>query len=92
MNTTLSNQKTLFENIIELANLRSTVDQLKDMVQTERRGIFGRERRSKEDVKMLKQKDALTLLSMLEEYQGRKNALDSLIQQANQSVELEISI
>jgi hypothetical protein len=44
------------------------VDQLKDMVQTEPRGIFGHERRSKEDVKMLKQKNALTLLSMLEEY------------------------
>jgi hypothetical protein len=91
MNTNLSNGKTLFENIIELSNLRSTVDQLKDMVHTERRGFLDRERRSKEDVKTLKQKDALTLLSMLEDYQGRKNALDALIQQANQSVEIKFS-
>ncbi len=92
MNATLPNGKTLFENIVELANLRSTVDQLKDMMHIERRGFFDRERRSKEDVKMLKQKDTLTLLSMLEDYQSRKNGLDALIQQANQSVELEISI
>jgi hypothetical protein len=80
MNSTLSNGKTLFENIVELANLRSTVDQIKDMVHTERKGFFDRERRSKEDVKILKQKDALTLLSMLEDYLGRKNGLNALIQ------------
>lgn len=89
MNTNLPNRGTLFENIIELANLRSTVSQIKDMMQIERRGLFSIERRSKkEDVKMLKQKDAPTLLSMLQDYQRRKDALDSLVQQANQSVEI----
>lgn len=90
INTTLSNGKTLFENIIELSNLRSTIDQLKDMIHTERSLFRSSERRSKEDVKMLKQKDTLTLISMLHEYQSRKNALDSLIQQANQSVEIAL--
>ncbi len=88
MNTTLTNGKTLFENIIELSNLRSTVDQIKEMMQVERRGVFDRERRKKEEVKMLKQKDAQSLLSMLGEYQRRKDSLDSLIQQANQSVDI----
>ncbi|MHB8565749.1 MAG: DIP1984 family protein [Nitrososphaerales archaeon] len=56
MDTALSNGQTLFESIIELANLRSPVAQLKDMMQVERRGLFGNERRSKQDVKTLKQR------------------------------------
>ena len=88
MNTNLSNGKTLFENIIELADLRSSVSQVKDMLRVERRGLFGSDRRSKEDIKMLKQKDAQSLLSMLQEYQRRKDSLDSLIQHANHSVDI----
>jgi hypothetical protein len=92
MNTTLTNGKTLFENIIELQNLRSTIDQVKNLIHVEGVGRFsswGIERRSrKEDVKMLKQKDSQTLLEMLHNYQQRKNALDSLIQQTNHIVEV----
>ena len=88
MNTNLSNGKTLFENIIELANLRSSVSQMKDMLRVEKRGLFGSGRRSKEDIKMLKQKDAQSLLSMLQEYQRRKDSLDSLVQHANHSVDI----
>ena len=92
LNTQLSNGLTLTENIIELGNLRSTITQLKDMLRTERRGgLLSIERRSKEDVKMARQKDQQTLLSMLHEYSNRRDALDSLIQQANTSIDVTIS-
>ena len=92
ISTTLPNGKTLFESIIELQDLRSTLSQIKDLIHIEGRFLWGSERRSKkEDVKMRKQKDPQTLLSMLQDYQQRKNALDSLIQQANQSVEISVS-
>ena len=89
MNTMLSNGKTLFESITELQNLRSTLAQLKDLMHIEGRFLWGSERRTKkEDVRMRKQKDAQSLLTMLQEYQQRKNALDSLIQQANHGIEI----
>ena len=62
---------------------------MKDLVHVEK-GVWSYERRTKkEEVKMRKQKDQKTLLTMLQEYQARKNALDSLVQQANQSVEIK---
>jgi hypothetical protein len=89
MDTTLSNGKTLFESIIELQNLRSTVSQLEELMHLEGKLFWGSERRTKkEDVKMRRQKDSPALLAMLNEYRSRKNAMDSLIQEANHRIEI----
>jgi hypothetical protein len=89
IDTTLSNGKTLFESIIELQDLRSTVNQIKDLMHIEGRFSWaGDKRTKKEDVKMRKQKDPKALLTMLNQYQQRKNTLDSLIQQANHRIEI----
>jgi hypothetical protein len=89
MDTTLANGRTLFESIIELQNLRSTVDQIENLIHLEGRFLWGSERRTKkEDVKMRRQKDPQTLLAMLNEYRVRKNTVDSLIQEANYRIEI----
>ena len=87
-NTILSNGKPLFENIIELANLRSVVDRIRDMMQVERRSFLGSERRSKGARRCDNKRTLRILLSMLQNYQRRKDALDSLVQQANHTIEL----
>ena len=89
MDTTLSNGKTLFASIIELQDLRSTVNQIKGLMHIEGRFGWGIDKRTKkEDVKMRKQKDPQALLGMLSQYQQRKNALDYLIQGANHRIEI----
>jgi len=88
METELSNGLTLYANIIELANIRSAIDQLGDLVQVGRRGYLIDRRRTTQEVKVVKQMAPEELLKMVDNYDSKRRLLDAMIQEANHTVEI----
>lgn len=89
MNSKLPNGYTLYEAIIELANIRSAIDQLQDLLQIGRRGFLVSERRrSTSEIKTIKQAAPERVLKMIEEYDTKRRLLDAMIQEANHTTEI----
>lgn len=90
MNSKLPNGLTLYEAIIELANIRSAIDQLQDLLQIRRRGLFLSERRrSITEIRTNKQAAPEMILKMLDEYDTKRRLLDATIQAANLTTEVD---
>jgi hypothetical protein len=90
MNHELPNGLTLYEGIIELANVRSAIDQLKELGQVGRHGLYMSERRrSMSDIKMLKQVQSSEILDLIDRYDARRRVLDAHIQDLNHSIEID---
>lgn len=89
MNSKLPNGYTLYEAIIELANIRSAIDQLQDLLQIGRRGfLLSERRRSTSEIKTIKQAAPERVLKMIEEYDTKRRLLDAMIQEANHTTEI----
>jgi hypothetical protein len=89
MNSNLPNGYTLYEAIIELANIRSAIDQLQDLLQIGRRGfLLSERRRSTSEIKTIKQAAPEKILKMIEEYDTKRRLLDAMIQEANHTTEI----
>lgn len=85
----LPNGLTLYEAIVELANIRSAIDQLQDLMQIGKRGLFVSDRRrSTTEIRMIKQASPDSILRMIEHYDAKRRVLDSMIQEANHTVEI----
>jgi predicted DNA-binding protein YlxM (UPF0122 family) len=81
-----SQKMTLARAILELSNLRTKLTYIASMLNLEKSDIFGRVRRTKEDVVQKWQKSPAELLQLQGEYQKRKNLIDAAIQEANHRV------
>jgi len=85
----LPNGLTLYEGIIELANIRSAIDQLQGLIQIGRRGLFVSDRRrTTTEIRMIKQASPERILKMIEHYDAKRRILDAMIQEANHAVEI----
>ena len=85
----LSNGLTLYEGIIELANIRSAIDQLQDLMQIGKRGLFVSDRRrTTTEIRMIKQASPDSILKMIEHYDAKRRVLDAMIQEVNHTVEI----
>jgi hypothetical protein len=74
---------------IELANTRSAIDQLQDLIQIGRRGLFASDRRrSTTEIRTIKQASPESILKMIEHYDTKRRILDSMIQEANHTVDI----
>jgi hypothetical protein len=90
MNSKLPNGVTLYEAIIELANTRSAVDQLQDLIQVGKRGLFlSDRRRNTTEIKTIKQAAAGEILKMIDTYDAKRRLLDATIQEANHTIEVD---
>ena len=77
MNSKLPNGLTLYEGIIELANIRSAIDQLQDLIQIGRRGLFAIDRRrSTTEIRTIKQASPENILTMIEHYDTKRRVLE----------------
>jgi hypothetical protein len=75
--------------IIELANTRSAIDQLQDLIQIGRRGLFASDRRrSTTEIRTIKQASPESILKMIEHYDTKRRILDAMIQEANHAVDM----
>ena len=89
MSSKLPNGLTLYEGIIELANTRSAIDQLQDLIEIGRRGLFAIDRRrSTTEIRTLKQASPESILTLIEHYDTKRRILDAMIQEANHTVEI----
>jgi len=89
MNSNLPNGYTLNEAIIELANIRSAIDQLQDLLQIGKsRFLFSERRRNTTEIKMIKQAAPDRILKMIEQYDTKRRLLDAIIQEANHTTEI----
>jgi hypothetical protein len=89
MNSNLPNGYTLYDSIIELANIRSAIDQLQDLLQIGRRGfLLSERRRSTSEIKTIKQAAPERILKMIDEYDTKRRLLDAMIQEANHTTEI----
>lgn len=89
MNSNLPNGYTLYEAIIELANIRAAVDQLQGLLQIgRRRFLLSERRRSTSEIRMIKQAAPERILKMIEEYDAKRRLLDAMIQEANHTTEI----
>jgi hypothetical protein len=89
MNSNLPNGYTLNEAIIELANIRSAIDQLQDLLQIGKsRFLFSERRRSTTEIKTIKQAAPDRILKMIEEYDTKRRLFDAFIQEANHTTEI----
>lgn len=89
MNSKLPNGLTLYEGIIELANIRSAIDQLQDLIQVGRRGLFASDRRrSTTEIRTIKQASPENILTMIEHYDTKRRVLDAMIQEANHTIDI----
>jgi hypothetical protein len=88
----LPNKMTLYEAIIELANIRSAIEQLQNLLQVGRGGLseYSYRRTSQSELKMKKQEKPENLLKLIQSYEGKRRTLDSMIQEANHKVEITI--
>jgi hypothetical protein len=90
MNSKLPNGVTLYDAIIELANIRSAVDQLQDLIQVRKRGLFlSDRRRSTTEIRTVKQAAADEILKMIDSYDTKRRLLDATIQEANHTIEID---
>ena len=90
VNSKLPNGVTLYEAIIELANIRSAVDQLQDLIQVGKRGLFlSDRRRSTTEIRTVKQAAAGEILKMIDNYDTKRRLLDATIQEANHTIEID---
>jgi len=89
MNSNLPNGYTLNQAIIELANIRSTIDQLQDLLQIGKsRFLFSERRRNTTEIKTIKQAAPDKILKMIEEYDTKRRLFDAIIQEANHTTEI----
>ena len=89
MSSKLSNGLTLYEGIIELANTRSAIDQLQDLIQIGRKGLFlSDRRRNTTEIRTLKQASPESILTLIEHYDTKRRGLDAMIQEVNHTVEI----
>ena len=89
MSSKLPNGLTLYEGIIELANTRSAIDQLQDLIQIGRKGLFlSDRRRSTTEIRTLKQASPESILTLIEHYDTKRRGLDAMIQEVNHTVEI----
>ena len=89
MNSNLPNGYTLNEAIIELANIRSAIDQLQDLLQIGKsRFLFSERRRNTTEIKTIKQTAPDKILKMIEEYDTKRRLFDAIIQEANHTTEI----
>ena len=89
MSSKLPNGLTLYEGIIELANIRSAIDQLQDLIQIGKRGFFMSDRRrSTTEIRTIKQASPESILKMIEHYDAKRRILDAIIQEANYTIEI----
>ncbi len=89
MNSDLPNGYTLNEAIIELANIRSGIDQLQDLLQIGKsRFLFSERRRNTTEIKTIKQTAPDRILKMIEEYDTNRRLFDAIIQEANHTTEI----
>jgi hypothetical protein len=89
MSNKLPNGLTLYEGIIELANTRSAIDQLQDLIQIGRKGLFlSDRRRSTTEIRTLKQASPESILTLIEHYDTKRRGLDTMIQEANHTVDI----
>lgn len=80
----------LAKAILELSNIRTKLTYISNLLNLEKSDIFGRVRRTKEDVVQRWQKTPAELLQLQGEYQKRKNLLDAAIQEANHRVTVAV--
>lgn len=80
----------LAKAILELSNIRTKLTYISNLLNLEKSDIFGRVRRTKEDVVQRWQKTPAELLQLHAEYQMRKNLLDAAIQEANHRVTVAV--
>ena len=79
MSSKLPNGLTLYEEIIELANIRSAIDQLQDLIQIGKRGFFLSERRrSTTEIRTIKQASPESILTLIEHYDTKRRILPTL--------------
>jgi hypothetical protein len=90
MNSKLPNGVSLYGAIIELANIRSAVDQLEDLMQIGKRGFFlSDRRRNTTEIRTVKQTAADEILKMIDGYDAKRRLLDATIQEANHTIEID---
>ncbi len=80
----------LAKAILELSNIRTKLTYISNLLNLEKSDIFGRVRRTKEDVVQRWQKTPAELLQLQGEYQKRKNLVDAAIQEANHRVTVAV--
>lgn len=85
-----SEEMSLAKAILELSNIRTKLTYISNLLNLEKSDIFGRVRRTKEDVVQRWQKTPAELLQLHAEYQMRKNLLDAAIQEANHRVTVAV--
>jgi len=89
MNSNPPNGYTLNEAIIELANIRSAIDQLQDLLQIGKsRFLFSERRRNTTEIKTIKQTAPDKILKMIEEYDTKRRLFDAIIQEAKHTTEI----
>lgn len=88
----LPNKMSLYEAIIELANIRSAIEQLQSLLQVGRGALaeYAYRRTISTELKMVKQEKPENLLRLIQTFEGKRRMLDSLIQEANHNAEIKV--
>ncbi len=76
--------------ILELANVRTSLAYVTGMLSEDKPDLFGRRYRARDEVQQKRQVSPADLLQLQADYEGRKNLLDSVIQEANHRVSIAV--
>lgn len=81
---------TLARAILDLSNIRAKLSYISSMLKVDRRrgGLFGDDRRSRDEIPQKRQKAKAELLAIQTVYKRERNALDSAVQEANHKIEI----
>jgi hypothetical protein len=89
LDTKLPNGFSLYENILELGGVRAAIGQLKQLLKVGERYSYGRTRRTNvQEIKVAQQVPSENILTMVAKYEERRRIIDSMIQEANHTVEV----
>ncbi len=76
--------------ILELANVRASLTYVSSMLGQDKPDLFGRRYRARDEVQQKWQVSPAYLLQLQADYEGRKNLLDSVTQEANHRVSIAV--
>lgn len=78
--------------ILDLSSVRAKLGFVSTMLRVEKRrgGLFGEDRRSRDEIPQKRQKTTAELLAVQTVYKRERNALDSAIQEANHKIEIAV--
>ncbi len=85
--TKLPNGTSLAEAIIAVADIRAEIQNLRELTRRER-GLYGRTRQARTDLKMVPQATRVQVLDQIRILDTERVQLDKFIAEANQSVEV----